>query len=226
MNEKIIKCKNCGDEILDDEVLCLACLNAEEEKYDYLSKNHSNYNYVVKKVETDIEEINEEEVNHEENIVLEGYSKVFPIRRFFLLMFFTCGLFEYYWFYKNSKLVFKELGQNSDAYLRTILFIIPILNIFAYYFYLDDIKKLLSENNLNTISPIGNLLLYIFFPILGIWSLFNVQEHLNEYWRLKEPNHYVKLNFSNNEIIAMAIIPLFFILMFLLSILSLTVILL
>ena len=218
MSEKIIRCKNCGEEIFEEEILCYDCITEEEDKYNYLTKNHSNYNYLVKNV--DANETEEEPLE----IIEEGASKTFPVRRFFLLLFFTCGLFEYYWFYKNSKLVYNEMNKDSNALLRTILFLIPIVNIFAYYFYLDDIKKLLVENNLRTFSPIWNLLLYMFFPILGLWSFFNVQEHLNEYWKLKEPNKQVQLNSKPNEIIVMSIIPLLTILSFLFVILAIIVI--
>jgi hypothetical protein len=197
MNNETRKCQFCGEKISQEELECKNCFNKIENKNQFLSKNHGSYNYVI-------EELEEEKYTSYK----KRFSNFFPIRRFFLLIIFTFGLYKIFWFYKNSKLVFKELKINSNPQIRTILLFIPFINIFIYYLYLKDIQNLLKENNLENFSNIWNLIFYFSFPILNIWSVLNIQEHLNEYWRYKTPNLEIEFKFKTIEKIVMILIPL------------------
>ncbi|WP_409200904.1 hypothetical protein [Methanobrevibacter sp. DSM 116169] len=208
------ECPICGEESSFNDYECENCF------YDFENinlSNHGSYDYEIKNIESNIDFKDEKTVNIDTKET--QYSKVFPIRRFLLLMIFTLGIFEIYWFYKNSKLTFEELENSKSPLLRTILFLIPIVNIFVYYYFLKDVKSLLKTNNLESFSTGWNLLYFFFFPILHIWTLVNVQESLNEYWRLKEPKLPTLRSLKSSEKVVMIILPLLALLFSLLSIL-------
>ncbi|MDR0900750.1 MAG: hypothetical protein LBM26_03730, partial [Methanobrevibacter sp.] len=52
-----------------------------------------------------------------------------------------------------------------------------------------------------------NTLIWLFlgswFGTLGMWTLINVQESINEFWRKREPNLPIRRSFSNGEILIM-----------------------
>ncbi|MDL2271239.1 hypothetical protein LJC03_05490 [Methanobrevibacter sp. OttesenSCG-928-I08] len=210
MNNKTKICPNCGGKIPLSAEKCKYCANWVDDEYRL--SNHKKYNYVIEDISQEkVESSKEQDLLTTETIEESKsniFSNVLPIRRFFLLMFFTLGLYEYYWYYKNSDLISKD----KNPLVRTILFIIPIVNWFAYYSLLNDINTKLKKNNLQTFSVAWNVLFYIFSPILGFWSLINVQEHVNEYWRIENPEYQTRLNFTDSEKVIMAIIPLIMIL--------------
>jgi len=215
MTEKVEKCPICGYEIYskDSENYFFST----EDNDSYLIKNHDSYTYKIK----DSEKIDKKKIEKKTDDSIK-YSKVFPFRRFILLMVFTFGLFQLYWFYKNTKLTIKELLKDNSPLIRTILLCIPIANIVVYYYYLKDIKTLVSQNNIKDFSIFWNLIFYLICPILSIWSMINIQESLNEYWRFKQPNYPILFNFKKSEKIVMILIPLFIVLIFIIFILHLT----
>ena len=165
-------CPVCGNEIPLKEDICRYCLKDISES-DFLSKNHGSYKYKLTKLNPI--------VNKKKITVTKPnkkYNNVLPIRRWLLLMIFTLGFYKYYWFYKNSKL----MGQ-SRPILRTIGFIIPIVNWVMYYKLLKEMQKRIRSVGIKSFGIASNFILYFFIPIFGFWSMINVQENLNEYWR-------------------------------------------
>lgn len=190
-------CPLCGNEIPVKENICRYCLNDITEG-ELLSKNYGTYSYNLKKLPSAMPSA---QAKFE-------YSNVLPIRRWLALMIFTLGLYRYYWFYKNSKLI----SQKHPA-LRTVGFIIPIVNWFMYYPLLRDMKKVIISEGLETFNVPFNFLLYFFVPIFSYWSMINVQENMNEFWRsvqgLKE-----RRAFTSTEKVAIVVLTLIYLLIF------------
>jgi hypothetical protein len=134
-------------------------------------------------------------------------SKIIPIRRFFLLMMLTCGLYSIYWYYKNSCYLRDEFGRDISVGLRTIAFaIIPIANILVFYELLRDMKEIIEAKGVEVYSPGINTLIFYFVPFFGLWVYINVQETFNEFWRVHEPHLPVRRDFNNGEILAMILL--------------------
>lgn len=219
-------CSHCGHELPENEMICRYCFTKLEDN-KYLTKNHGSYNYTIEKsFKKEIVPSQEEKANRfsedTANNLKKAYSKVLPIRRFFILMVFTFGLYRYYWFYKNSKYT-KEYGKNINPLFRTFLFIIPFVRWYIYYALLKDMRRLIESKGLDSFSVACNVLLYFFVPLLGFWSMINVQESMNEFWRVQHPNLLDRRSFTTNEKIVIGIFILIE-LLFIIAIISFIVI--
>lgn len=206
-------CPYCGHEIPLNEIKCRYCLKKIPKK-DIRNQNFGIYDFNMKKLKS--YPINQNlNINEKQTT---KYSNVLPIRRWLALMIFTLGLYKYYWFYKNSKLI----GERYPI-LRTIGFIIPIINWVMYYILLKDMKKVIKSANIKTFNIAFNFFLYFFVPILGFWSMVNVQENMNQYWRktqcLKE-----RVEFTTLEKAIIITLALIYILLFIIIILSIIMI--
>lgn len=213
-------CPNCGNEIPLKEEICRYCF-ANLRDDEFLLKNHGSFNYSIEKLKTENPKkqvVKKEEVKpiKEEPEKKETISNVLPIRRLFLLIVFTGGLYNYYWFYKNCKKL-NELGENITPIFRTIWFIIPVARWVVYYDLLSLFKKHIDKRNITSFNVFANFLLYFFVPILGFWSIINVQEAINDLWRYEQPNAIEQRSLTQNEL---AVIILFIViyLLFILSI--------
>jgi len=144
----------------------------------------------------------------------EEYSKVIPIRRFYLLMIITFGLYSIYWFYKNSSYLRDEFGKDINVGLRTFAFaLIPVANIIVFYELLNDMKKLIEEKGLESYSSGLNTCILLFFSLFGggflvIWVYINVQEYFNDFWRIHESSLPIRRKFNNGEILVMILMPI------------------
>ncbi|MCL2687865.1 MAG: DUF4234 domain-containing protein [Methanobrevibacter sp.] len=140
------------------------------------------------------------------------YSKAIPIRRLFLLMIFTLGIYGFYWYYKNCCYLRDEFNKDINPILRTILLIIPIVNIIFFYLLLRDMNVYIEDEGIESYSPILNTLIMIFLggpSVVGMWVLINVQESFNEFWRIKENGLPIRREFNTKEIIVMAVTSVF-----------------
>ena len=171
----------------------------------------SNENFIEDEMYYKVDKLNEEEITP--NIRYPNqYSNVFPIRRLFLLMIFTFGFYGYYWFYKNCKLLKEEYGQDISPGIRTFIFIfIPIGNWIVFYYLIKDYQDLIEYRDMESYSPVMNLLIYMFLPILSFWTMINVQESINDLWRYEQSDLKVRRSFKDSEIFIMIIVPIIFI---------------
>ncbi len=221
-------CINCGKIIDIYANKCPHC-HAWQEK-DNISRNHLLNSYVSPEHKHEIEEkmSKDHEIIEIENKPIESketetisettetvYSDVLVIRRLLLLLIVSCGLYSIWWYYKNNTLLKNKLNRNISPILRTIGFIIPVINWFMFYILIHDYEKTLKEKNIESYSSILNTLLYIFIPVIGsIWTLCNIQESINNLWYKMEPNLPIKRKFTNGEIafliILLSIIILFY----------------
>ncbi|MCL2116722.1 MAG: hypothetical protein FWH29_10940 [Methanobrevibacter sp.] len=215
-NQKTKFCIYCGKEIPVNAKKCSYCFQWLDDEISS-ENSYSNVNNSVDKF-TENETrpgnvIGNQNYNRNRRVntglFTEEYSKIIPIRRFYLLMALTLGLYGIYWFYKNSSYLRDEFGKDISVGLRTLAFaIIPIASTFVFYELINDMKKLMEEKGLETYSPGLNALILLFFPCLGMWVFINVQESLNDFWKVREPQLPVRREFDNAEIIAMIFTPL------------------
>ncbi|KZX13491.1 DUF4234 domain-containing protein [Methanobrevibacter filiformis] len=151
------------------------------------------------------------------------YSKVLPLSKYFLLMVLTCGLYNIYWFYKNLKYIKNYHDEDISVGLRTFCFcFVPIAGLLVFYEFLDDMNHYAKSKGLETYSSglqLLGIILSNFFVLIPLypWFFMNIQETINEYWRLEEPNLPIKRSFSSGEFIVLivgGIITLIFYYMF------------
>ena len=190
-------CPNCGNEIPLNEDICRYCLKDTEDT-SFLSTNSGQYHYSLKTFKP----VQSSKIN------IKTYSEGIPIRRILLLMIVTCGLYVIYWFYRSSKFT-KEYGKDVNPILRTILFFIPIVNLVAIYLLFHDIKNIVKTKDISFNVPI-NFILFIFGHLLSLWSIINIQEAMNEYYRLNNPNVIERRKFTTSEKVVMAIFVLIY----------------
>lgn len=211
-------CIYCGKEILINAKKCSYCYEWLEDEFssekldlgintpktDKTSNNKIIPNsYLENQKENDKEKANN---LSGENI---EYSKIIPIRRLYLLMIVTLGLYSIYWFYKNSSYLRDEFGKDISVGLRTLAFaIIPVVNIILFYELLNDMKELIEEKRIETYSSGLNTLIWLFIPFLGTWVYINIQESFNDFWRIQDPHLPVRREFNNGEILIILLVPL------------------
>ena len=199
-------CPNCGNEIPLNEDICRYCLKDTADTC-FLSTNSGQYQYSLETFKpVPSSKINPKVKETRKNI--KKYSEGIPIRRILLLMIVTCGLYVIYWFYRSSKFT-KEYGKDVNPILRTILFFIPIVNLVAIYLLFHDIKNIVKTKDISFNVPI-NFILFIFGHLLSLWSIINIQEAMNEYYRLNNPNVIERRKFTTSEKVVMAIFVLIY----------------
>lgn len=214
-------CAYCGKEISADAERCVHC--GEWLNESSVSRNHTSYSYTSKE-NTDEENKdlgyipnkrvennpvttsnNYNNTNMHNSGALTEYSKILPMRRLFLLMILTLGLYGIYWVYKTNCHLRDDLGKDVSPGLRTFLFVlIPIANIIVFYQTLEDMNVFIKREGIESYSSGLNTLIMLFLSwIVGFWVYINVQESINEFWRIKEPNLPIRREFSNSEILVM-----------------------
>jgi hypothetical protein len=223
--EKSKYCICCGEKISADAERCGHC--GEWVEGSSVSRNHVLNSYVSQdkidkeenenlKDESVVNSVNSNNSNNINNSINESsatiFSKVLPIRRLFLLTVLTGGLYFYYWFYKNNCFLRDDLGKDVSPFLRTILLLVPIVNFVIIYELLSHMNEYIEAEGIESYSPGLNTLIWIFLPIIGrLWLLINVQESINELWKMRESNLPVRREFSNSEIVVMFLGVIFWI---------------
>ncbi|MDR2967300.1 MAG: hypothetical protein LBU74_05075 [Methanobacteriaceae archaeon] len=187
-DQKTKFCIYCGKKIPINAKKCSYCFQWLD---DEISSEKS-YNNINTRVATPSYKNNEE------------YSKIIPMRRFYLLMILTMGLYSIYWFYKNSSYLRDEFGKDISVGLRTLAFaIIPIANIIVFYELLNEMERIIKKKGIETYSSGLNILIWLFVPFVGMWVYINIQESFNDFWRIQEPHLPVRREFDNGEILVM-----------------------
>lgn len=209
-------CVYCGEKISASAEKCEHCGEWVDE--NSVSRNRTSYTYTSKNDTTEEKNslVNSPNKKTEDNSVASStinninigssteYSKILPIRRLFLLMILTFGIYGLYWIYKTNCYLRDDLGKDVSPGLRTFLMIIPIANIIVFYQTLDDMRNFIKQEGIETYSAGLNTLIMIFLgSIISFWVYINVQESINDLWRIKENNLPVRREFSNSEIVVM-----------------------
>jgi len=220
-------CEYCGKEIPITATKCKYCFNWVPD--EVISRNHIPNNFTPEKPIYDNLDSEKEDstkdfqgsIKHEENEI--EYNHALPIRRLLLLMFFTLGLYTIYWFYNNSKILKEEYDKDINISVRTILFaIIPFANWIVFYFLLNDWEELIRSRGIESFSAPLNLIIYICLPFFGLWTIINVQESINDFWRIEDLNLRTRRRCTTNEIIVMVIFSIIWILIIFCFFISIT----
>lgn len=91
------------------------------------------------------------------------------------------GLWSYAWIYNNLTEIGTATGKDTQATLKTVLYIIPIVNLFVLYFTWKDVNEFVEGTGSDGFSPILYIILS-FIPIVNIFILVSVQNKLNGAW--------------------------------------------
>jgi hypothetical protein len=110
----------------------------------------------------------------------EAYAVKRGLGRVWGFSILSFGLYGFYWFYVNRKLLDGELGEGrDDATLHTLGLVVPILNYFILYWLWRDLSALRERIGLSGFDAGGYVVGAVFLaPVF--YSLVLVK--LNEYW--------------------------------------------
>ena len=92
----------------------------------------------------------------------------------------SLGVWTFYWFYSNRKLLDRELAHGrDDALLHTLGLLVPVLNYFVIYWLWRDVDRLRRWIGMPPFQVVGYVIGAIFVAPL-FYSLALLR--LNEYW--------------------------------------------
>lgn len=91
------------------------------------------------------------------------------------------GLWGFAWIYNTLEEIGDATGKDTQATLKTVLYIIPIVNLFVLYFTWKDVSEFAESTGEGGFSPILYIILS-FIPIVNIFILISVQNKLNATW--------------------------------------------
>lgn len=91
------------------------------------------------------------------------------------------GLWGFAWIYNTLTEIGRATGKDTQASLRTVLYIIPIVNIFVLYMTWKDVSEFAKASGEEGFNPILYVIL-TFIPIVNIFIFISVQNKLNATW--------------------------------------------
>jgi hypothetical protein len=93
------------------------------------------------------------------------------------------GLWTFYWFHVNRRLLDGETGRGrDDALLHTLGLLVPVLNVFVVYWLYRDLDEVRRRTGLPGL-PVGG---YVVGAILAAPILYSIAlGKLNEYWDMR-----------------------------------------
>lgn len=92
------------------------------------------------------------------------------------------GLWGFAWIYNNLTEIGTAMRKDTNATLKTVLFLIPIVNLFVLYFVWKDVEEFVEGTGEQGFSVILYTLLTIFIPFAAIFTYVSVQNKLNAAW--------------------------------------------
>jgi len=100
-----------------------------------------------------------------------------------LFTILSFGIWTFYWFYRNRKLLDGEYGDRDDSVLHTCGLLVPVLNFVITYWLWRDLNDLRMRHGLAEFSVAG----YLVGTILGLGPVFYglALGHTNEYWDVR-----------------------------------------
>ena len=131
------------------------------------------------------------------------------------------GIWGYWWFYRNRKLIDGEMGAGrDDAVLHTVGLFVPILNFFILYWLWRDISTLRTRVGLPEF-PAGAYVAGAIFLAPVVYSFVLVK--YNEYWDARTQGLATEAPVSTGEKVAIGVGAAFFVLWLLLIIVSIVI---
>lgn len=99
----------------------------------------------------------------------------------FLLLLASFGLWGFAWINDTLKDIEKATGKDTQAALRTVLYIIPIVNIYSLYVTWKDVNEFVESSGIQGFNVVL-FVVFSFIPFLNIYAFITVQSKLNEAW--------------------------------------------
>ncbi|MEM3400369.1 MAG: DUF4234 domain-containing protein [Candidatus Micrarchaeia archaeon] len=96
----------------------------------------------------------------------------------------TFGLYAIFWYYKINKEISEYASLDINPLLRTLVFIIPILNLFVVWKTLNEIDHLSIDSGFNGLDTRALLVIFA-IPPLTLYTIYAMQSALNEIWTAK-----------------------------------------
>jgi hypothetical protein len=91
------------------------------------------------------------------------------------------GLWGFAWIYDTLTEIGNATGKDTQATLKTILYLIPIVNLFVLYFTWRDVSEFVENSGEPSFNPILYVLLSL-IPIVNVFIFVSVQGKLNAGW--------------------------------------------
>lgn len=92
------------------------------------------------------------------------------------------GLWGFAWIYNTLTEIGDAMRKDTNATLKTVLFLVPIVNLFVLYFVWKDVDEFVEGTGEQGFSVILYTLLTIFIPFAAIFTYISVQNKLNAAW--------------------------------------------
>jgi hypothetical protein len=92
------------------------------------------------------------------------------------------GLWGFAWIYNNLTEIGNAMRKDTNATLKTVLYLVPIVNLFVLYFVWKDVDEFVEGTGEQGFSVILYTLLTIFIPFAAIFTFISVQNKLNAAW--------------------------------------------
>jgi hypothetical protein len=154
------------------------------------------------------------------------YSYAQPVLRFVLLSFFTLGIFNIYWYYRNWKHLKNFRNVNISPGWKTVGLFIPLVGFVLIYGAHRDYKYLIEEEAVNRKLYPGWIILilivcaimtrlpgaYWLLGYLSIIPLAIVQGVLNDLWAKVQPEFPMRTKWRAGEIVLLIFGILFWVL--------------
>jgi hypothetical protein len=142
------------------------------------------------------------------------------ISKLVILFIITCGMYIFYWSYRNWKFLKEKDGEieSISPGLRTFGLLIPFVNLFLIYGLFDDIIDNAKRKGVKTYITSGGMLLALIvvnalslihwiLSFLNIAILVRIQIILNDYAaKLKAPKPEFKFDITDQIFIAFGIV--------------------
>jgi hypothetical protein len=90
-----------------------------------------------------------------------------------LLMIITLGIYGIYWFYVTSREMVENKGLDGSPGLWTLLFLIPFVDLYAYYKQGEAVEAL-TDGNMN------RWIIFILWLVFSPAAWFITQSELNK----------------------------------------------
>lgn len=92
------------------------------------------------------------------------------------------GLWSFAWIHSTLSEIGDATGKDTNATLKTVLWAIPIVNLFVLYFAWRDVDEFIESTGESGFSVILYTLLTIFIPFAAVFTYISVQSKLNAAW--------------------------------------------
>lgn len=156
--------------------------------------------------------------------VVDTYGVKFSQRRAWGLSIVTWGVWAVWWLHMARRRLDAELGDGRDDALKhTLLYFVPIANLFVIYWLWQDLDALRRRVGLPSMPVVGYVLgAFVLAPVFfGI-----VLNHWNEYWDVRFGGQAVDAPVSTGEKVAIAVgLVVFFLYVVLFALLAITLVL-